>query len=1217
MKVQLTETRGHVAIVASLLLLAVTRVGTASASSLVWDHLDSHQWTGESWGSPISVETVTVDDRRVLQGIVAEATNSWALIRTKRFPLEDWRSPRVALRVEAYIVGANPETRLKLEIRGATFDPVINPPLLSEPLIDNAWQTVAWTLPTDVDLSAVGAVSIVIDGIDGKTPTLYLDNMRFTLSDGSEKVWDALDGGRNWFYFGNWFNWTGQPLGFPGIEPISSSDGSPDSPAASLYLQWDRANGQDQANPNSAEIGTDGSGCGLNADFSQVDRVAAWVRSSSTEVAIRVFFFHRRSVADPCTWTPGSGDVGFATASAFVRESNVWQFIIWDIPWPADFDRSDVDELKLVVDNLQSAPIGEARFDELSLFTNPPTPEISGRATVLINYDDQNLLHNQLGGAFGVVNDSPDANRASLLLGTTAGRNGSAAALRFAWFDFPEPDTFAGAWNSLLGRADYKEFVLDLRQWDYLRLYIRGSGKTQARYQIKIEVKDSRTESLDAYRHTAYRYISIDDADTGWKPVVLSLRLDDNQEWSFNQFAPDPSKAKELVFVVEGFFNPPGGEILLDDIELINTSQTPEPVTPASSDTEFLEHVLNVNLKYFQIAVHPDTGLVLDRLPFSDLVTVAGTGFGLTAWSIAAESGAIARDEAYEFARKALTTLASKPMGSVSDPQNAPTVEGQIGVEGYFYHFLDSRTGLRHVDRDSNGVILDATELSSVDTALCAWGIISCRQAMTMRNGYSAEQEATISELANAILRRINWPFLLWNDPNRRQVNLAWKPEHRTGFDLLHPSQVGYVASRNDNGTFIPLTWDFTTDEILLIALAGMASPDPAKRFDVSVMQSWLRPIGTFAGQSYAPSYPGSAFTYQFADLWLPLKSLPSDVGGTSWWSNSRAAMMANLAFCRAPQAQAVFSTFDGVAFGITACEDPSRRYNGFGSPAALACPAPSDDEAIACILADDPVYPNHVNGTLGIYGAGAAIDFLPQEAIAALRHYYFDLGLWNHYVGFPDAYHNNIAQFLMAEGDVPPEKRQSLTGFNGRWSNTAQFSIDQGPLVIALANYLHSNLAQNWSMHDPDLARAISVAFPGSDTDGDGILDLIDNCPQTSNPDQADADRDGVGDACDGCKDDPAKTSPGACDCGHPETAGCVIDSDMDGVPDSSDNCAYRFNPDQADADHNGIGDACDDAGTRACAGSLCGAGSTITTSLTLAMLIDVRIRRRRRFKM
>ncbi len=37
-------------------------------------------------------------------------------------------------------------------------------------------------------------------------------------------------------------------------------------------------------------------------------------------------------------------------------------------------------------------------------------------------------------------------------------------------------------------------------------------------------------------------------------------------------------------------------------------------------------------------------------------------------------------------------------------------------------------------------------------------------------------------------------------------------------------------------------------------------------------------------------------------------------------------------------------------------------------------------------------------------------------------------------------------------------------------------------------------------------------------DSDGDGFVDLYDNCPLTANPDQADTNVDGIGDACAEC---------------------------------------------------------------------------------------------------
>ena len=39
---------------------------------------------------------------------------------------------------------------------------------------------------------------------------------------------------------------------------------------------------------------------------------------------------------------------------------------------------------------------------------------------------------------------------------------------------------------------------------------------------------------------------------------------------------------------------------------------------------------------------------------------------------------------------------------------------------------------------------------------------------------------------------------------------------------------------------------------------------------------------------------------------------------------------------------------------------------------------------------------------------------------------------------------------------------------------------------------------------------------MPGPDDDGDGIENRADNCPNTPNQDQADADADNAGDACD-----------------------------------------------------------------------------------------------------
>jgi hypothetical protein len=51
-----------------------------------------------------------------------------------------------------------------------------------------------------------------------------------------------------------------------------------------------------------------------------------------------------------------------------------------------------------------------------------------------------------------------------------------------------------------------------------------------------------------------------------------------------------------------------------------------------------------------------------------------------------------------------------------------------------------------------------------------------------------------------------------------------------------------------------------------------------------------------------------------------------------------------------------------------------------------------------------------------------------------------------------------------------------------------------------------NTNWADTWELQEPVVP----------DGDGDSVADCVDNCPTVSNPDQADSDHDGSGDACD-----------------------------------------------------------------------------------------------------
>ncbi|SMF07690.1 Secreted trypsin-like serine protease [Alteromonadaceae bacterium Bs31] len=102
-------------------------------------------------------------------------------------------------------------------------------------------------------------------------------------------------------------------------------------------------------------------------------------------------------------------------------------------------------------------------------------------------------------------------------------------------------------------------------------------------------------------------------------------------------------------------------------------------------------------------------------------------------------------------------------------------------------------------------------------------------------------------------------------------------------------------------------------------------------------------------------------------------------------------------------------------------------------------------------------------------------------------------------------------------------------------------------------------------------------------DADTDGILNVVDNCPNKANPNQKDADLDGLGNACDDDDDNDGFTDAFENNQGSdprnpistPETI--AWDADSDGIDDSWDNCLGKANPNQKDTDQDGMGNACD----------------------------------------
>jgi hypothetical protein len=154
-------------------------------------------------------------------------------------------------------------------------------------------------------------------------------------------------------------------------------------------------------------------------------------------------------------------------------------------------------------------------------------------------------------------------------------------------------------------------------------------------------------------------------------------------------------------------------------------------------------------------------------------------------------------------------------------------------------------------------------------------------------------------------------------------------------------------------------------------------------------------------------------------------------------------------------------------------------------------------------------------------------------------------------------------------------------------------------PAVGELFYYLVAKENQHGEgpLGDDSLGNPRPNAEPCIDSDGDGISDDIDNCPNVANPTQLDTDMDGLGDGCDEDDDNDGLTDLDEGLLGtsptNPDTDGDGLsdgdevlfwgtdplsgDTDLDTVSDSVDNCPIVHNPTQTNTDLDGFGDACD----------------------------------------
>ena len=336
---------------------------------------------------------------------------------------------------------------------------------------------------------------------------------------------------------------------------------------------------------------------------------------------------------------------------------------------------------------------------------------------------------------------------------------------------------------------------------------------------------------------------------------------------------------------------------------------------------------------YFEYETNPQNGLVVDKTAPGWPASIAATGLALSSYPVAVERGLVSRSAAVE---RTLATLRFFWKSSQGPEPDA------TGYRGFYYHFLDMRTGGRAWE----------CELSTVDSALLLAGMLTAA-------AYFADdgpEQREIRELAAALYVRADWQ---WAQNDGDTICHGWRPER--GF--LRYRWQGY-------------------DEALLLYVLALGSPShPPSRAAYGAWAStyeWKR----FYDMEYL--YAGPLFTHQLSHVWIDFRGIQDDFmrgKGIDYFENSRRATQIQRLY--AIDNPLRFTGYGPNAWGITASDGPGpavlqidgveRRfydYQGRGAPDGL----------------DD--------GTLAPWAVAASLPFAPEIVVPAIEYYVHGLDL-------------------------------------------------------------------------------------------------------------------------------------------------------------------------------------------------------------------------------
>ena len=293
---------------------------------------------------------------------------------------------------------------------------------------------------------------------------------------------------------------------------------------------------------------------------------------------------------------------------------------------------------------------------------------------------------------------------------------------------------------------------------------------------------------------------------------------------------------------------------------------------------------------------------------------------------------------------------------------------------GAWSHWINGQTGevIPFSALDNGGDL--------VETAFLVQGLLTVRQYLMQE----APQEADLIERIDTLWRGVEWDW--YTKGQNETLYWHWSPDNEFQINLK-------IRGHNE------------TQIVYILAAASPTHPIAPEIYH----SGYARSGGMVNGQTFYgitlplgnSDYGGPLFFTHYSYLGLDPRNLEDQYA--NYWTQNVNHSLINYEYCL--QNPKMYYGYSAQSWGLTA----SDSYEGYSAH------SPTNDRGVITPTA-----------------AVSSIPYTPEKSMAAIRHFYYDLGdrLWGEY-GFYDAFHAT-----------------------NNWVAGSFLAIDQGPIICMIENH-------------------------------------------------------------------------------------------------------------------------------------------------------------------